>query len=273
MELKYDHLKKYLEKQGITHTGVIRLSDCRIIHSALLERSIASPKTVIMMLIPYYTGDAPDRNLSLYAVPRDYHLFLSMLSQDLTEFLTALHPGGQFAVFADHSPIDERVAAARCGLGVLGDNGLILSPIYGSYVFLAEIITDLDLSPMPEPIELKGCLHCGACKKACPSPENCLSAITQRKGTLLPHEEALMRAEGTVWGCDACQRCCPMNQNAKQTDIPFFHEKRIFRLTPSLLAEMSEEAFKQRAFSWRGRSVVQRNLDVLFSDPDRSRDL
>ena len=268
MNTFYDTIIEFLHEKGIDAIAPLDFCHCRIINERLLERSIPTPKTAILFLIPYYTGDSADRNISLYAVPRDYHLFAKELKEEITALLSKMHPEGKFAVFADHSPIDERDAAGKCGLGVIGDNHLLINEIYGSYVFLASILTDLSL-PMPARAwQTKSCLHCGACKEACPSPSNCLSAITQRKGDLTAEEKALMQRTGTIWGCDVCQTVCPMNESIKPSPIPFFREKRIPRLTKDVLDGMSDEEFSTRAFSWRGRAVVERNLKIFAEDKD-----
>ena len=114
--------------------------------------------------------------------------------------------------------------------------------------------------------EVGGCAHCGKCKSACPTGilrgegSSCLSEITQRKGDLSEDELTLMREYNTVWGCDICQNVCPYNKNPKATPIEFFRKDRITRLTKEVLESMSEPEFKTRAFSWRGRGVLERNL-------------
>ena len=113
-----------------------------------------------------------------------------------------------------------KAVGCAAGLGVLGDNGLLITPRWGSFVFIGEIIT-LSEAP-PEPAPLKFCAHCGRCSAACPSPDSCLSALTQKKGALSAGEEELIRRSGSVWGCDICQLACPCNDGAEETAIPEF---------------------------------------------------
>lgn len=263
MEQLLNLLQGFLPPRGIDSFAPIALSDCRITYAALLERSMANPMTAVILLIPYYTGDRADRNLSLYAVPQDYHLFTAELGKELTAFLSAHYPENQFAFFSDHSPLDERDAAAKTGLGVIGDNQLLISPRYGSYVFLAELITDLPMTAGKVQLsEPQGCLQCQKCRMACPSPTNCLSAITQKKGVLSEEECELMRKYNTVWGCDICQTVCPMNADIQTSPIPFFKENQIWHLTSVQLRNMEKSEWKSRAFAWRGRSVIERNLMI-----------
>ena len=234
-----------------------------------------APVTAILFLIPYYTGAG--ENLSAYAVSRDYHRFAAELEGRLTETVTAELPAYRFRLLADKSPLDERLAAAISGLGVIGDNGLLISPRYGSYVFLGSILTDLPshlLDFTVSPTEVGECLHCGRCRACCPTgvltdySAPCLSALTQKKGTLTDEEAAIIRRGGSVWGCDVCQASCPMNLRALTdgegyTPIPFFHEDRVTRLTTPLLLAMTEEEFSARAFSWRGIAPLLRNLELF----------
>ena len=87
----------------------------------------------------------------------------------------------------------------------------------------------------------RGCEDCGRCKTACPTGilrgegKDCLSAITQKKGELTHEEERLILENNTVWGCDACQSCCPYTIRAKArgtvyTPIPYFKEECIIEL-------------------------------------------
>ena len=261
----------------------IPLSFCDIKRPYLLERAgIGTNGTALIFAIPYLvTSDADDpaRNLSLYAVPRDYHAYVDSLKEDVLPRLCAAFPDYRFAMFADHSPIAEVRAAAMAGLGVLGDNGLLLTPDYGSFVFLCEVCTDADYqtvmgTPAPYRWEITRCEGCGACRAACPMYEkgtNCLSALTQKKGVLTEEEVATLRAHGLVWGCDACQLACPRNrvviEAGRDTNIPFFREKRITAITARDVSDMSDDSFAVRAFSWRGRAVILRNLQLKEEAP------
>ena len=108
-----------------------------------------------------------------------------------------------------------------------------------------------------------------SCPVGC-DKHGCLSAITQKKGDLTEAEKELILANGSAWGCDICQKICPHTQKALKSDsiysnIPFFSEKRTSRLTYQMVEEMSEDEFKERAYSWRGKGVLLRNLLLLES--------
>ncbi len=263
-------IERFFEKEKIEYYASLPYSFCRETAPEIMARENFLPKSVIIFLIPYYTGVGV--NLSRYAVSRDYHLCIADISSHLIETLTEKFPEAHFRAYGDHSPLDERHAAISAGLGILGDSGLLINEKYGTFVFIADVVTDiapelLGAKTAPEPLRL--CHRCGACKKACPTGIlagkscECLSFITQKKGELTDAEAALMKKYNTVWGCDECQSACPYNKDARLTPVPFFYEKRIEKLTSEILSSMSKDEFKTRAFAWRGRKTVERNLKIL----------
>lgn len=271
-----EYLSEYFFQQGIRLFAPIPLRACRVTRNYLLDREGISPEsgTAVMLAIPYFTQAAADpaRNLSAYAVPQDYHLFFRGLFDDLLPKLRAEFPQDRFAGFADHSPIDERDAAAQAGLGIIGQNGMLITEPYSSYVFLGELITSRSIPCQPQ--EIRVCEGCGACRRACPMSEigSCLSALTQKKGELTEQEQAEIRRYGSVWGCDICGEVCPHTRRALKngtiySEIPFFNRDTVTHLTLAQLDDMSDEAFAARAFAWRGRHTIRRNL-CLFENDD-----
>ena len=150
-------------------------------------------------------------------------------------------------------------------------NGLIINEKYGSFVFVGDLVTDLDpeIFMTDSPKEIVRCEGCGACLRACPTGvlrgegADCLSAITQRKGELTDEEIALMRKYNTAWGCDICQTACPHNSRPTITPVEFFFRERIDNLTLNLLENMSNEEFERRSYAWRKRATIRRNLEIL----------
>lgn len=262
-------IKDYFTSQNIEYYAVLDYASCRQINRSIMEREDFEPKSVIVYLLPYYTGETV--NISRYAASLDYHLALREYSEGLITALLAARPEARAKGYGDHSPIDEVGAALISGLGIVGDNGLTINEKYGSYVFIGDVVTDIPAEELgaTEICDVKRCMHCGACKRACPTGilrsegDDCLSAITQRKGELTDSECDLMRKYNTVWGCDLCQSACPYNKEPKITPLEFFHRERITELTREILDAMDKSSFMRRAFSWRGRKTVERNLDIL----------
>lgn len=269
-------IKELLSSYGIDEVGATKLCECKITKQYLLDKAQLSPdSTVVMMLLPYRSEHMCD-NLSAYACVRDYHSFVETLRGEIKNEILKKFPSAKCELFSDHSPIDEVNGACLCNLGFIGDNGLLINEKYSSFVFLCELITDV--SPEALGIELevpqiKRCLGCGACHKACPShcmdqndprpKSECLSAITQKKGVLTEGEIDLILKNKIAWGCDVCQNVCPYTKNAKFTPISFFREGTLSHLSYSDVENMSDEEFASRPFSWRGKGPILRNLLLL----------
>ena len=266
-------IQTLLRDEHIELSASLPLSALRITKKYLLERCGISDGSAVCFAIPYYTTPDSPPNLSAYAYAEDYHLYVRLLGERLCGKLSELYPQNRFAVFADHSPIDERHAAALGGLGMLGKHGMLITEKYSSYVFLAEIITDATLPD--QSVEVKYCEDCGRCRAACPYglEGGCLSALTQKKGELTQDEQQILRRHGSVWGCDICAEACPHThraRNARTLDspIPFFSLARLPPLTLPMLEEMDDALFSRRAYSWRGRETIIRNVKLTGEDSE-----
>lgn len=260
-------IASFFERENIEYYAVLDYKDAVEINPRIRERRGIDARSIIVFLLPYYSGEV--ENLSRYAASLDYHILIGSVTARLCELICEIYPGSSSVGFGDHSPIDERSAALTSGLGVLGENGLLINEKYGSYVFIADVITDVppEIIGAINPLPVLRCEGCGLCKRACPtgilseSSCDCLSAITQKKGDLSEKEIEMMLKFNTVWGCDECQSACPHNRNPRLTPIEFFKNDRITELTLDAVNSMSDEEFSKRAFAWRGRKTVIRNLE------------
>lgn len=242
---------------------------------------VPGAKTVISLLYNYFPEDerpsetAP--KISRYAYGEDYHRVvrarLRTLVSRVEESLGAALDG---RVFVDSAPVLERDWARRAGVGWVGKNTLMINPRSGSYFFLAEIISDLDLPPDTAMRD-----HCGTCTRcieACPteaiSPggyvvdaSKCISYLTIELREAIP-EEFRGRMEGWAFGCDICQEVCPWNRFSTP------HREPAFAPHPDLPAmgarewkEMTEEVFRRvfrkSAVKRTKFSGLRRNLDFL----------
>lgn len=243
--------------------------------SAALAKTRAlcrAPTGVFVAAFPYFAGDAPG-NLSLYARGADYHGTVVRRLEGVCAALRVRWPGHVFYPLADNSPLPETSAALLAGLGVLGDNGLVLLEGWGSYVFLGTILTDVAPYPWPKSAPVRHCHRCGACACACPggalgegqvTVERCLSHLTQKTGELTPAEAALLAGHSLIWGCDTCQRVCPYNRDVPLTPLDEFRQDLMCSLSAADVAGLTRrqflEHFPRRAFTWRGPAVLRRNL-------------
>lgn len=266
-----DTLGLEFSRFGIDLFGCVPMSECNVIRPHKLKDlgfDDASRLSVILFAIPYLT-EHKSRNISAYATSRDYHLFAKQLFDAILPKLREKFAPYSFFGFADNSPISEVPAAAMAGLGIIGDNMMLITPKYSSYVFLGEIITDFPVEHQ-QVCGIQGCEHCGACRAACPMDKigTCLSALTQKKGELTPQEAAHILNYGSAWGCDICQEVCPHTKKAKKdgtiySKITFFNENNTPYLTSRDVTSMTDEQFSERAYSWRGRNTILRNLRII----------
>ena len=187
----------------------------------------------------------------------DKELYSRLIERLKTEFHQY-----SFSGFADHSPIGETYAAAKCGLGVVGDMFQLINEKYGAYTFIGEIFTDAEFENY-DINDVGFCSHCGECKKACPCDSGCLSEITQRKGELSETEKKLITESGYYWGCDICREACPMNSHPLVTPIDFFKENLLPYVSSELIDGMSKDEFASRAYAWRGKKTILRNLEFV----------
>ena len=247
-------IKSFLNSMGIKYSGVVP--------------SPTGCGSAVVCLFPYYAGQ-DEGNISLYARGRDYHNVVRVYLQKLNTSI-----GQEGSIFADNNPYPEREMAVRAGLGFVGENGMLISQEYGSYVFIGGVIYE-ELDMEPDTSNNQRCVGCGTCKRACPSgalgqifdAEKCLSNVTQQRGELTMDQQRLIRENGLAWGCDLCQRCCPHNKHAVRTPLAEFREDLIEKLTSDQLKPLSGRQFRDkyrvRAFAWRGKKVLQRNLQLL----------
>ena len=227
------------------------LLDCRA-----KSRIPEGAKTVIMCTFPYKVEENPPKNISRYAAVPDYHEVCGKMLEKAVELLRENFKGNKFEYFLDNSPIPEVSAAATAGLGVKGDNGLLITKRWGSFVFLGEIVTDLEIECENLYAE---CKHCGICKSRCVvglDKGRCLSMISQKKGELNEREAESLVENGSLWGCDICAEGCPHNVSVEKTYIKEFLEGYRDRYTAG-------EDNLGRAYNWR-KGAIERNYQLTI---------
>ena len=267
-----EHIKNKFNESGITEIGVVSANDeaIKFVKGEFTHASqiLTNAKSIIVYLVPYYSGIVPE-NISMYAAGQDYHIVCNEISSKIGAILS--EHGYNFISYADSGPLAERKLAQAAGLGILGNNGFLINEKYGSYTFISYIITDLDLE-QSKPIN-GVCDGCNLCYKSCPGnalskngfeQNKCLSYITQKKGELTQEEKKLIKNTGCIWGCDICQKCCPMNKNIDKSPLEQFNKNLILCIKNEYLSNKEfKEKYNDRAFTWRGKSVVYRNLSIL----------
>ena len=203
-----------------------------------------------------YSTEAPAHRgwISRYAWGDDYHdVMKGLLDRAVLRLREAIGPF-EARTYVDTGPIVERAYAVEAGLGAWGKNTCLLHPEHGSWFFLGEIVTDLELPADGARTDM--CGSCTACLDACPtgafpSPfvldaTRCISYLTIEVKGAVPEEqrEGLGRH---VFGCDICQDVCPWNRKRRRQGRSAF-EPRDGAVAPSLadLATLDDEAFRER---------------------------
>ena len=121
-----ERIQYFFSEKNIEYFALLPFSECAVTRDYLYaSKEGFTPRSVLVFLVPYYAGRA--ENLSVYAAAPDYHRYMKELLSSLEEYLSQTFEGYRFFGFADHSPIDERLAAAKAGLGVFGKNGLLIT--------------------------------------------------------------------------------------------------------------------------------------------------
>ena len=207
----------------------------------------------------------------------DYHHVLRNKLQQLDQFLKELCPQAQTEMMVDTGALIDVAVAARAGLGFIGRNGLLISKEFGSWLYLGEMITNINFEPDTE--VAYDCGQCFRCIRACPTQallgdgrmnaQKCLSYQTQTK-SIMP-EDYRRKISSVIYGCDICQLVCPYNQGIDY----HLHEEMepiVDQVQPQLkpLLTLSNREFKAQfghlAGSWRGKKPIQRNAIIALAN-------
>ena len=241
-------------------------------------------RSVISMAANYNTGAPPDSEnprgrVARYAWGRDYHnVIKGRLRRFARELPDAVGQPVRTRYFVDDGPMNDRAAAERSGVGWFGKNTNILTPTHGSWVFLAQVITNLELKPDP-PLK-KTCGECIRCIPACPTDaivapyvidnRKCISFLTIELRGPIPRELRPMMGDW-VFGCDICQEVCPVNRKAVLSGEPDFNKRHDFD-APDLipLLELDDDDFRKRfegsPIRRAKREGLQRNVCVALGN-------
>lgn len=212
----------------------------------------------------------------------DYHHVLRDRMDKLSRFIEELEPGAKIESMVDTGALSDRAVAERAGLGWVGKNCALITPEFGSWVYLGELVTNLPLPP-DQPVE-EGCGDCNICVDACPTgalvqggqlnAQRCVAYLTQVKD-FIP-DEFRAKIGNRLYGCDTCQTVCPKNRGLHfQRHDEFKPDPEIAKPLLIPLLEMSNKEFKEKfgisSSSWRGKKPIQRNAILALAHfKDRS---
>lgn len=229
-----------------------------------ITQVMAGVKSVICVALNYYTPHqhSEDRDvgkISRYGWGRDYHKVLTKKLKALATWLESLSENQgeniQARFYVDTGPIAEKAFAQRAGIGWIGKHSNVITRDYGSWLFLGEVLTNLELEPDRPHTE-----HCGTCTRcidACPTgaiaqpfvvdANRCIAYHTiENKAEKLP-EAIADNLQNWVAGCDICQDVCPWNQRFSQETLEADFQPFPHNIDPQLaeLSNMTEEVWDQ----------------------------
>jgi epoxyqueuosine reductase len=266
------------EGRGATMTYLAREPERRFDPRRLDPRL----RSVVSLAYPYAApGTAPPAidwraelrgRIAAYALGPDYHDHVLTAAHAVAATVTGACPGAATRAYVDTGPVFERDWAAECGLGWFGKNTMLLSREHGSYFFLAEIFTDLELDA-PESAYRDHCGTCSRCLDLCPTgalaegyrmePRRCISYLTiEHRGAIAPELRA--KLANWIFGCDICQAVCPWNG-----DAPAGSAGDLW-LDLTALLELDQAAFSRRfsksAIKRARRGGLLRNAAIVLGN-------
>lgn len=221
------------------------------------DKSLPGAKTVISLAVNYFhpedeKPDYPAGKIARYAYGADYHKVIEKKLKKLSLYISQLSAGAKVKAYVDTGPVLEKAFAKEAGLGFFGKNTNIITRNYGSWVFLASLLTDLELE-FDAP-HTGACGSCRICIDACPTgallgdyqldARRCISYLTIESKD--EHPDELKKGIGEwAFGCDICQSVCPYNFRAKTTTQPeLYANKRAGSwLNLEEIGRMDEDAF------------------------------
>lgn len=281
------NLRRYLEEgRHGQMEWMARTADRRAAPRALWPEA----RTVICLGVNYGPEEDPlaghaqreQGTISVYARGRDYHKVLKSRLKALARWLVAAH-GGDAKVFVDTAPVMEKPLSQRAGIGWIGKHTNLVSRQFGSWLFLGEVFTTLEIDP--DAAEADHCGSCDACLRACPTgalpepyriePRRCLSYLTIEHAGDIPGD--LAAAMGNrIYGCDDCLAACPWTKFASPTPHEDLKPRPELR-APALesLAALDDEAFARlflgSAIKRSGRQRMARNVAIAMSNRNSGR--
>lgn len=250
------------------------------------ELSFEAPRSIISIAVAYPSKlKNPPRSepgayrgmISRSSWGSDYHDVLRDRLAKLEAFIAERVPEARLMSMVDTGALVDRAVAERAGIGWSGKNCAVITPEWGSWVYLGEMITNI---PFESDIGIMDqCGDCTICIDACPTgalvgpgqlnSSRCISFITQTKGYV--DDEYKRKIGNRLYGCDTCQVVCPKNKGMNWTHHPELtpDPEKVKPLLIPLLT-MSNKDFKEQygriAASWRGKKPIQRNAIIALGN-------
>jgi epoxyqueuosine reductase len=266
---KENVLRNWLDKGYNASMNYMQNHFYKRLNPALL---VENAKSVICLLSSYnsnYRQNESAPKIARYAFGNDYHIIIRKKLNDLLASLKQIFSQINGRGFVDSAPVLEREWAVRAGLGWYGKSSVFISPVFGSFVFLSELIVDAEME-YDKPLVGTFCGMCNRCIANCPNAairepyvvdsQNCISYQTiENKG------EITANTHGWLFGCDRCLQVCPYNKRAKICNHKEFQPvAETLNMTFDDWENISEDdfnkTFENSPLMRAGYEKIQRNL-------------
>ena len=221
-------------KQWIDHgfSSTLDYMERNIDKRADITRLVEGAKSVIVCGVAYknefsngYSDDCRQK-IASYALNRDYHKSIKQMLKQLLNNLKELDKSISGRVFTDSAPVFEKRYAVEAGLGWIGRQSLLVTPQFGTFVLLGVAIINQECDSYDSPLQGVGCGSCHRCIDACPNNAIIDRHIDTRlcisRATIEQTDDNSLPLHGWIFGCDACQSCCPYNHRAPMATNPQF---------------------------------------------------
>lgn len=199
--------------------------------------------------------------IASYALTTDYHTTIRQMLRGMLGALRQRYHELQGRAFVDTAPLLEKQLAVEAGLGWIGRQSLLVTPTLGSFVLLGELLLTDEADSYDTPCTLEGCGRCNRCLESCPTgaliaPRTLDTGRCIACHTIEREPQRRIDLHGWLFGCDACQSCCPYNRRAPR------HANKAFDplFDPRAMTPGEWEALDERQFGERfGATPLQRS--------------